>query len=122
GDAEIGVALRDEGKLGAGAEADIDGVRGQALLQLGAAGEIDLLDVETVLFEEALLHTDIERREIEWQSDGFTDAQRRIGRGCVDAENGHQTGRPADDGGECTPAQSRDHGAPSLRGPSGRRI
>ena len=62
------------------AKPDIDRVGGERLLQFGAAGEARRLDIEAVLFEEALLHADIERHEIEGQRDGLADTELRIGR------------------------------------------
>ena len=48
GDGEISVALGDERELGSRAEADIDRVGAQSLLQLRAAVEIDLGDVDAM--------------------------------------------------------------------------
>ncbi len=67
-------ALHDEGELRTGAQAHVDAVRGERLLQLGAAAKIVFLDFDSMLFENAGLDPDIERREGERLADGFADA------------------------------------------------
>jgi hypothetical protein len=63
-DGGLGRALDQKGDIGAGAEAEIDGARGHRLVQLGAAAEIDLTDIDAVLLEEFLLDADAERQEL----------------------------------------------------------
>ena len=80
-DGEIGIALGDESELRSRAETDIDRIGAEALLQLRAAVEIDLLDIDAMRFEEALLYADIERHEGEHLGLRLADAERaRAGR------------------------------------------
>ena len=65
GDAELRCALGDEGKLGAGADADIDRLRRERLLYAGAAAEADDLEIDLVLPEDPRLDADLERYELE---------------------------------------------------------
>ena len=65
GDAELRCALGDEGKLGAGANADIDGLRRERLLYPGAAAEADDLEIDLVLLEDPRLDADLEWHELE---------------------------------------------------------
>ena len=59
-DREHRCAFGDESHLGTGAVADIDGARSQRLHHFAAAAEVDDLEVEPVLFEDAELVADID--------------------------------------------------------------
>src|SRR5262249_40199020 len=48
---------------GSAAEPEVDAAGGECLLHLGVAAQVGALDVETLLGEQALLDTDVERQE-----------------------------------------------------------
>ena len=78
-DTEDRRAFGDEGHARARANAEIDRAGGKSLLQLGVPGESRNFDVEPVFFEDAFLHADIDRRELEERGEALAEAQRLTG-------------------------------------------
>jgi hypothetical protein len=93
----LGCSLCHEGKLGSGADPDIDRFRSERLLDARPTAETDDFDLDPVLLEDASLICDLERDELERSCLRLTDAhfhlrECRIAQGQGESDCGDKPG------------------------------